>query len=137
MKRIAVWIGVALAAFAVVTLVALEAREVVVVRTFGSTGPRETRTWIAEADGSVWIEAGNAERPFYRDIVAGSDVEIDRGGTTTRYAASVEPNPAGHVRVRQLLRAKHGWADLWIGLLVDTSHSHAIRLTEPRAPRMQ
>lgn len=39
--------------------------------------------------------------------------------------------PEAHEHVRRLLAAKYGFADRWIGVLVDTSRSVAIRL-EPR-----
>ncbi len=42
--------------FGVVTGVALEGGEVVVLRIAGPDGPRETPTWLAEADGVLWPE---------------------------------------------------------------------------------
>jgi hypothetical protein len=115
--------------FAGVTLVALEGREVVVLRTFDAQGqPRETRTWIADEDGSPWIEAANAERPFLQHLRANPEVELRRSGTLRRCHAVPAENPDGHRRIRRLLAEKHGWADWWIGLLADTSGSFAIRL---------
>jgi len=47
----------------VVTLWALEGGEVVVLRTRATTDvPRDTRAWIADADGAWWIEAASASR---------------------------------------------------------------------------
>jgi hypothetical protein len=34
--------------------------------------------------------------------------------------------------VRAALRAKYGWRDAWVGLLVDSSRSVAVRLREPQ-----
>ena len=128
-RRLALGIALATALFGAITLVALEGKGVVVVRTWDENGdPRETRTWIAEENGSLWVEAANPEREFYRDILAGSEVVVVDGDTTANYAASPAENPAGHRRIRRLLRAKYGWADGWIGLLTDTSESIAIRL---------
>ena len=42
--------------------------------------------------------------------------------------ASIVPNPAGHRRIRDLLAARYGWADCWIGLVADTRRSVAVRL---------
>jgi hypothetical protein len=42
------------------------------------------------------------------------------------------PGPEGHARIRDLLRAKYGLADVWINLLVDTSQSVAVRLVPAR-----
>jgi hypothetical protein len=132
MKRtwilLAAVLGIALG-FAAVTLGALEGREVVVLRTFDVHGrARETRTWIADEDGSAWIEAANPERPFLLQIRTNPEVELRRSGTVHRCHAVAVPNPNGHRRIRRLLAAKYGWADRWVGWLTDTSGSLAVRL---------
>jgi hypothetical protein len=115
--------------FTAATLLALEGREVVVLRTFDAHGqPRETRTWVADDDGYIWIEAANPERPFLLQLQANPEVELRRGGPPHRCRAVVPPNPDGHRRIRRLLAAKYGWADRWIGLLTDTSESLAVQL---------
>ena len=132
LRKIGIALTLGLTLFSLVTLVALEGQEVVELDTFNNSETRTTRTWIAEDDGSLWIESGNAERGFYRDISAGSFVEMQIDGATERYAATIVENPAGHRRIRKLLREKYGWADVWVGLLVDTSQSIAIRLEPAR-----
>lgn len=115
--------------FAAITLYALEGHEVVVLRTRAADGsPRDTRTWVADADGAVWIEAAFADRPFFQQLLSNPDVEVERGGSVRRYRAAPLPNPDGHERIRALLAEKYGWADWWVGLLTDTSGSIAIRL---------
>ena len=115
---------------ALVTLVALEGREVVTLLTSDAAGvPRETRTWIVEDDDAVLVEAAHAERPFFRHLLRSPEVEIRRGGRVSSCRATPLPNPEGHARVRHLLAEKYGWADWWIGLLTDTSASIAVRLT--------
>lgn len=129
MKRLAVLAVVALGLFLAVTLVALEGREVVVVRTFDAAGSaRETRTWVADADGAAWIEAANPERPFLRELRAKPEVELRREGVWRKCRADVRPNPEGHARIRALLRARYGWADRWVALLADTHASSGVRL---------
>ena len=119
----------AVLAFAAVTVVALEGREVVVVRTFDEHGQaRGTRTWVADDGAYAWIEAANGERLFLRQLQQNPAVELERGGQVERCQAQVVPNPEGHEQVRQLLAQKYGWADRWIGYLVDTSGSVAVRL---------
>ena len=114
--------------FAAVTLTALEGNEVVVVRTHdASGGARETRVWVADADGALWVEAATPERDFYRDLEAQPAAELVRGERTLRVVAHPEPGPAGHAHIRALLAAKYGWADQWVALLQDTSRSVAIR----------
>jgi hypothetical protein len=118
-----------LVVFVVVTLLALEGNEVVVLRTFDAQGgARETRTWIATDGGYEWIEAANPERPFLADIRATWRVDLQRGGVIQHCEAAVVPNPNGHEHIRRLLAAKYGWADAWIGTLTDTSGSLALRL---------
>ncbi len=115
--------------FVLVTLVALEGREVVVLRTFDERGTgRNTRTWVADDDGAVWIEAANPDRPFLHQLRANPEVELRRAGKLQQCYATVVPNPDGHERIRRLLAAKYAWADRWIGLLTDTSASIAVRL---------
>jgi F420H(2)-dependent quinone reductase len=129
MRRVLLLAVAAGVLFAAVTLVALESREVVVLRTFGTDGaPRDTRTWVAEEDGALWIEAANAARPFLLHIDANPEIELRRGRSVRRCRATPVANPDGHARIRRLLAAKYGWADQWIGLLTDTSRSLAIRL---------
>jgi len=115
--------------FAVVTLIALEGREVVVVRTRDADGTEHaTRTWIADADGAAWIEAANPERPFLRDLGREPTLVLDRRGLPLSCRARVLPNPDGHTRIRRLLADKYGWADCWIALVADTERSLAVRL---------
>ena len=134
-RRVLVAGGLAVLAFGAVTLAALEGREVVRLRTtMPDGGVRTTRTWVADADGVLWIESATPERPFLRDIAARPDVELVRGGRGLPMHATIVAGDDGHRRIRSLLREQYGWADRWIGLLTDTSRSVAIRL-EDRAPR--
>jgi hypothetical protein len=97
--------------FAAITLAALEGNEVVVVRTHEvDGGMRETRVWVAEQNGALWVEAATPEREFYRDLLLQPTAELVRGQSTLRVIAHPEPGPAGHQRIRALLAAKYGWA---------------------------
>jgi hypothetical protein len=131
-KRIALAFVAAALAFGGVTLWALEGHEVALLRTITPDGDvRETRVWIAEDDGAWWVEAATPEREFLRDIVDEPTVEVERAGVARRRVAVPELGPAGHERIRGLLRARYGAADVWVGLLTDTSRSVAIRLDAP------
>ena len=121
-------LGLALS-FGVVTMIALEGNEVVVLRTRGGDGAiRETRTWIADEDGAAFVESAHAERPFYLHLLGNPEIEVVRDGAVQTYRATPVPNPAGHQHIRRLLEEKYGWADTWIGLLQDTSGSLEVRL---------
>jgi hypothetical protein len=115
---------------AVVTLLALEGGEVVILRTKAKGGVvHETRTWIVDDADGAWIEAASPTRPFLWDVVANSQVEVWRDARWQRCHAMVAANPAGHERVRRLLARKYGWKDRWIGLLADTSESIGLRIS--------
>jgi hypothetical protein len=55
-------------------------------------------------------------------------VSLVRGGAEQHLHAVPLPGDGPHRKIRQLLRAKYGWADAWIGLIADTSRSVAVRL---------
>ena len=111
------------------TVVALEGRDVVLLRTSDGSGTtHETRTWITDDDGAFLIEAANEQRPFLHDVRARPVLDLRRGDDVYHCAATALPNPDGHRRIRRLLAEKYGWADRWIALLTDTSGSVAVRL---------
>ncbi len=129
LRRAAVPVFVALGLFAVVTLLALEANEVVLLRTADAAGhERDTRTWVADDGGFAWVEAANPDRPFLGQLRVRPMIDVVRAGVVHRCRAEPVPNPDGHALVRRLLAAKYGWADRWIGMLTDTSGSIAVRL---------
>jgi hypothetical protein len=114
--------------FAAITLTALEGNEVVVVRTHDPAGDtRETRVWVADEGGALWVEAATPERAFYRELLADPAADMVRGQRTLHVVAHPEPGPAAHAHIRALLAAKYGWADCWVALLQDTSRSVAVR----------
>lgn len=130
LKRVAIAVGLFAIAFGAVTWAALESAEVVVLRTFEADGTaHESRVWIADdQEGGAWIEAAEPLKPFYLRLIATPEVELLRGGETLARRAVPFPGPEGHRRIRELLAAKYGWRDVWVGLLVDTSASVAVRL---------
>jgi hypothetical protein len=128
--RLVAGLALLVAAFGAITLLALEGGDVAVLRTRDAGGAlRETRVWLAEDDGALWVEAATPERPFYQDILARPEVEVVRGDAIVPVTAAPEPGRAGHERIRTLLAERYGWADAWVGLLQDTSRSIAVRLT--------
>ena len=133
--KIGLAIVVAAVGFGAITFYALEGNEVVLLRTRASDGAvKATRTWIADEDGASFVEAAHAERPFYLHLLANPELEVVRAGTVRTYHAMAVPNPRGHAHIRQLLAAKYGWADWWVGLLQDTSRSIEVRLEPAAAP---
>jgi hypothetical protein len=123
------------AAFGATTLVALEGKDVAVLHTRDDAGgARRTRVWVAESDGALWVESATPEREFYRDLLLRPELDVEHAGRAQRMIARPEPGAAGHERIRALLRDKYGWADCWVALLQDTSHSVAVRLVPAPPP---
>jgi hypothetical protein len=124
---IAIASGIAL--FAGTTWWALESGGVAVVETRTPEGGlRATHVWYAEPAGELWLEAGTPENPWFRDVLADPQLGFRAGERQARYTARVIEDPAGRDRIRALLRQKYGLRDRWVGLLVDTSRSVAVRL---------
>lgn len=130
MRRALAVVGGALLVVALVTLVALEGREVVVVETTDANGAaRRTRTWVADEAQTVWVEAANPERPFVEDLRRRPVLILERAGTRRQCTAEILPNPDGHLQVREALARRYGWADRWIAMFADTHASLAVRLS--------
>ena len=131
-RKLVILAGLALGLFgllAATTLVALEGEEVIVLRTFGPQGDvHESRLWVADDATGTWIEVADEHKEFYGRMLRNPDVEVVRGGEARRYRALPDPTREGHDRIRALLAQKYGIADWWIGVLVDTSSSIAVRL---------
>ncbi len=127
-------IGIALAAvatllalFYVSQMVASESGEVVILTTKDAAGrPVETRLWIAEHDGDVWLRAGQLGSGWHARIEMDPDVEVERGGLAAAYLA--EPSPASRAAINALMREKYGWADRYIDAVFDVSDALPIRL---------
>ena len=132
-RRAAFALAALVVCFAAVTWYALEGKDAVVLRTQRPDGSiQETHVWVAGDAERPAIESATAERSWYRNLLANPDVELRRrDGTLRRHRAVPEPGEAGHREIRALLRAKYGWADVWVGWLQDTSQSILVRL-EPR-----
>jgi hypothetical protein len=136
LKRVVAVTALFAITFGAVTWAALESAEVVVLRTFDADGTAyESRVWIAgDEEGRAWIEAAEPRKPFYLRLIGRTEVELLRAGETQVMRAVPLPGPEGHRRIRELLAAKYGWRDAWVGLLVDTSASVAVRLEPVAGP---
>ena len=129
LKRLALGAAALVAAFAAVTWWALEAGGVALVETRAPGGePRSTHVWWAEVDGEIWLEAGTPENAWFVDVLHEPALVLEIQGRRARYAARPVAEPGGHQRIRARLREKYGLRDRWVGLLVDTSRSIAVRL---------
>lgn len=129
MKPALIAIAIFLAAFAGTTWWALESGGVAVVETRTPEGAdRSTHVWYTEPDGELWLEAGTPENPWFRDVQQHPELTFRLDGRSARYTAQPVEDVSGHARIRSLIREKYGLRDRWVGLLVDTSRSVAVRL---------
>ena len=134
MRTALIALAALLVAFAATTWWALEWGGVAVVETRAPDGStRATHVWYAEADGALWLEAGTPENPWFVDLQRDRSLRFRAEGRDGGYRAAIVPGAAAHERIRSLMRAKYGLRDRFVGLLVDTSRSVAVRLA-PSGP---
>jgi hypothetical protein len=98
-----------------VQLIASETGEVVVLTTETAEGPKETRLWVVDLDGTQYLRAG-ADSGWYQRLVAVPEVQLARGGVAAAYRA--ETHPEASVEVNRLMREKYAWRDQLIELFV-------------------
>jgi hypothetical protein len=122
-------VAVLLGTFAATTWWALESGGVAVIETRTLDGSiRSTHVWYAESDGELWLEAGTPENAWFRDVQRNPELTFTAADRSQRFLAEPSDDPSGHARIRSLLRDKYGFRDVWVGFLVDTSRSVAVRL---------
>ena len=129
MKRALIGVTVLAVAFVATTWWALESGGVAVIETRTPEGAvRSTHVWYAEPNGELWLEAGTPENAWFQDVQQDPSLSFEANGRVSRYAARPVDPPAGHSRIRSLIREKYGLRDRWVGLIVDTSRSVAVQL---------
>ena len=132
MKPVLVGIAMLLAAFVATTWWALESGGVAVIETrTADDSVRFTHVWYTEPNGELWLEAGTPENSWFIDIQENPDVRFEANGRSARYIARPVEDLSSHDRIRSLIQAKYGFRDRWVGLVVDTSRSVAVRLLAP------
>jgi hypothetical protein len=133
-RRALAAVALLLFGFAAVTWFALESSGVAVAETRAPDGGlRATHVWYVERDGELWLEAGSPENAWFVDVQRepGLVLRSERGAAA--YVAVPVGGPSGHDEIRALMRAKYGFRDWWVNLIVDTSRSVAVRLEEARS----
>ena len=125
--KIAAIVGALLVAVVAAQIIASESGEVVVLGTTEATGEvKETRVWIVEQDGQLWLRSGSPTSTWYLRLLANPQISIERDGHLERAIAA--PDPARQTSINQLMRAKYGWADVLIGLMHGRDDAIAIQL---------
>jgi len=125
------WLALALAvacvAFAATTWLALEWSGVAVVETQAADGSaRQTHVWTVEREGFTWLEAGKPENPWFADASRDPHIRLRVDGRTVDALAEVVPEASPAVRAA--MRAKYGWRDAWVQMLVNANRATAVRV---------
>ena len=109
------------------SMIASESGEVVTLRTPDPV--TETRVWVVDEDGKQWLRAGSPSSSWLAAIQKNPAVEAERDGNAATYTAV--PDVASRDRINDLMAAKYGWADAYIGMLFGRDDATPIRL-DPR-----
>jgi len=130
MKAVGKLLGTLFTIFLIVVaveIIASESGEVVVVTTTDEHGtPGETRLWVLDHDGSVWLRAGSERSSWYQRMHRNPRVTVSRGGDT--FHADVVAVPELRDTINGLMNEKYGWADDYISLLFGRSTALPLRL---------
>ena len=142
MKRFLIAIVASVGTFALITYWALESSGVAIAETTMSDGaPRTTHVWFVSDSGGLWLEAGTPDNGWYRDVLSNPQLTLVIEGKSQLFIARPEFDPDApnepHQFIRSLIRDKYGFRDRWVGLLVDTAESVAVRLLPVESPRPQ
>ena len=133
-KTLLVLAGVALLALLVVggEYVASESGEVVVLRTRDAAGAaHETRLWVVDHDGALWLRAGNPEHGWFPRLAADPSVRLTRGGQALGLRAT--PVPEARDKINDLMHEKYGWADDYVCFFFPREKKIPVRL-DPAPP---
>jgi hypothetical protein len=112
-------------------IIASESAEVVVLHARDADGSSaETRLWLADLDGRPYLRAGAAGSSWFGRLSANPEVEVERDGTRVGYLAV--PDPDERAALNAAMRAKYGWREAVISLLVGGREAAIPIRLEPR-----
>jgi hypothetical protein len=95
---------------------AVTAPDVVRIVTIDPDGDvRETKVWIAFADGSGWLRTSNSR--WLENLRRDPNAKLISGDQELELRADEIEDPAARERVDAAMRAKYGWSDRMLGFL--------------------
>ncbi|HEY8155650.1 MAG TPA: nitroreductase/quinone reductase family protein [Myxococcota bacterium] len=101
------------------SFVAGERMEVVVLRTTDGHGhAHDTKLWIVDHDGHLWLRSVRPTLRWLERIRANPRVELVRRGETRAYTASIVESLDAKRAIDDAIAAKYGLIDRWYELLV-------------------
>ena len=110
--------------------------EVVTLRTTDESGAvHETRLWIVEHDGSVWLRAGQPASRWLLELRERPDVEVVRAGETVRYHATPVQTAEAREAINRRMAEGYGAAERIIQYLHDETEVVPVRLDPHVAAR--
>lgn len=124
--RVVLGLVVVVVLLGILQVVAAEGIEVVVVHTIDDTGePHETRIWILEDQGKVYIRGG--EGGWTSRVAANPEIALERDGGFEQVTGVVQIDDGIRRHVNRLFREKYGWRDAFISMLIaDPGREHAV-----------
>jgi hypothetical protein len=129
LKRSVIAVVTFVLAFIAITWWALESDGVAIVETRATDdSTRSTHVWYASRGDELWLEAGTPENPWFVDVRRDPTLTFIAENRSSQFLARPVTDASGHDEIRSMLREKYGFRDWWVGLLVDTSKSIAVRL---------
>jgi hypothetical protein len=134
-RKLLPWLGAILGIVLLIIgtqYLASESGEVVVLRSNDAAGGTfETRLWVVENDGALWVRAGNPKSGWLARITALPKVAVVREGKMLLLDAL--PVPEARDTVNDLMQQKYGFADSYISFFFPRANKIPVRLT-PSAP---
>lgn len=125
--RIAIGVASVLAVLGGMLFGLSEAGEVVVLTSVDDVGAtHETRLWVLDHEGDVYLRAGDADSRWFARVRSRPLVLLERGGELRR--ARLDPVPGKTPEVNAAMALKYGFADLFIGSIMPRDRAVAIRV---------
>ena len=119
MKKVAIAIGAVfglLLLTGLAQLAASESGEVLVLETLDAEGqPHETRIWVVDDAGAVWVRGG-PDSGWVQRLLERPEVRAQRAGRQASFRAVPDQDPVIRDRVNALMREKYGFADRFIAV---------------------
>jgi hypothetical protein len=107
--------------------IASEQGEVVVLSTHDATGEtRITRVWVVDLEGQAWLRSGSPSSAWYQRLSQNPQVRIERGGA--EFLARATPVLDKQDAINELMSAKYGWADQFIGVMFGRDDAIPLRV---------
>ena len=114
-----------------VQMVAAETGEVAVLYVTDAQGTvHETRVWIVDRDGALFIRGGSQAGGWSERAAAHPSVELERDGQRRAYQAMPQASESTRKQINGLFAEKYGWRDAYISYFVADPTRERVRILE-------